>query len=105
MKYMIRDKTAYAYKEIGSGPPPFVFVHGWACDHTFFSPQIDYFRRYHRVIAPDLLGHGAAAHVSEKKGATMKIGFVSMPLSGHLNPMTALGAAMARCNSNQERRS
>jgi zeaxanthin glucosyltransferase len=25
-----------------------------------------------------------------KRGATMKIGFVSMPLSGHLNPMTAL---------------
>jgi zeaxanthin glucosyltransferase len=25
-----------------------------------------------------------------KEGATMKIGFVSMPLSGHLNPMTAL---------------
>jgi len=25
-----------------------------------------------------------------KQGATMKIGFVSMPLSGHLNPMTAL---------------
>jgi zeaxanthin glucosyltransferase len=29
-------------------------------------------------------------YVSEQKGATMKIGFVSMPLSGHLNPMTAL---------------
>jgi UDP:flavonoid glycosyltransferase YjiC (YdhE family) len=28
--------------------------------------------------------------VSKKKGATMKIGFVSMPFSGHLNPMTAL---------------
>jgi len=28
--------------------------------------------------------------VSEKQGATMKIGFVSMPFSGHLNPMTAL---------------
>jgi zeaxanthin glucosyltransferase len=26
----------------------------------------------------------------KKKGAGMKIGFVSMPLSGHLNPMTAL---------------
>jgi MGT family glycosyltransferase len=27
----------------------------------------------------------------EKQGGTMKIGFVSMPISGHLNPMTALG--------------
>jgi MGT family glycosyltransferase len=28
--------------------------------------------------------------VSKKQGEIMKIGFVSMPLSGHLNPMTAL---------------
>jgi MGT family glycosyltransferase len=28
--------------------------------------------------------------VNEKQGVAMKIGFVSMPLSGHLNPMTAL---------------
>jgi zeaxanthin glucosyltransferase len=28
--------------------------------------------------------------VSEKEGARVKIGLVSMPLSGHLNPMTAL---------------
>jgi MGT family glycosyltransferase len=28
--------------------------------------------------------------VKEKQGDTMKLGFVSMPLSGHLNPMTAL---------------
>jgi UDP:flavonoid glycosyltransferase YjiC (YdhE family) len=34
--------------------------------------------------------HEAAAYVSEKQGGTMKIGFVSLPLSGHLNPMTAL---------------
>jgi zeaxanthin glucosyltransferase len=33
----------------------------------------------------------ATSHVSEKeKELIMKIGFVSMPLSGHLNPMTAL---------------
>src|SRR5882724_11974943 len=34
----------------------------------------------------------AVARINPGKslGATMKIGFVSMPLSGHLNPMTAL---------------
>ena len=36
MKHMIRDKIAYAYQEVGSGSPPFVFVYGRACDHTFF---------------------------------------------------------------------
>jgi hypothetical protein len=34
--------------------------------------------------------HDAAAHVNEKQGATMKLGSVSTPLSGHLNPMTTL---------------
>jgi pimeloyl-ACP methyl ester carboxylesterase len=38
----------------------FVFVHGWACDHNFFPPQIDYFSRNHRVIPADLVGHGAS---------------------------------------------
>jgi zeaxanthin glucosyltransferase len=46
-------------------------------------------------INPDLASkhspeHEAVAQLSEKKGETMKIGFVSMPFSGHLYPMTAL---------------
>jgi len=60
VKHMTRDKTAYAYQAVGSGSPPFVFVHGWACDHSFLSPQIDHFSRNHRVIAADLCGHGAS---------------------------------------------
>ena len=32
----------------------------------------------------------AAALCEKQQGETMKIGFVSMPLAGHLNPMTAL---------------
>jgi pimeloyl-ACP methyl ester carboxylesterase len=60
MKNAIRDKTAEAYKEVGPGSPPFVFVYGWACDPSFFAPQIGCFSRYYRVIASDLLGHGAS---------------------------------------------
>ena len=44
--------------EDGAGDPPFVFVPGWCCDHTFFQPQFDHFKSSHRVMAMDLRGCG-----------------------------------------------
>jgi pimeloyl-ACP methyl ester carboxylesterase len=59
MERLTRDGTAFAFEDVGSGSP-LLFVHGWACNHNFFAPQIDHFSRFHRVIAPDLCGHGAS---------------------------------------------
>lgn len=47
-----------AYEEQGSGDPPLLFVHGGACDRSFFAPQAEYFSRNHRVVSLDLRGHG-----------------------------------------------
>lgn len=58
MNQLSRDGVALAYEEAGSGAPPLVFVHGAYCDHTDFAPQIEHFRRDHRVVAVDLRGHG-----------------------------------------------
>ena len=55
-----RDGVGLHYEEIGSGDPPFVFVHGWCCNHTYFAPQIEQFSKSHRVVAIDLRGHGAS---------------------------------------------
>jgi pimeloyl-ACP methyl ester carboxylesterase len=55
-----RDGVRLAYAEAGSGEPPFVFVHGWCCDHTYFAPQVERFSASHRVVAVDLRGHGAS---------------------------------------------
>jgi pimeloyl-ACP methyl ester carboxylesterase len=60
MKRLYRDNVAFAYEDVGSGSQPFLFVHGWTCNHKFFAPQIEYFSRLHRVIAVDLCGHGAS---------------------------------------------
>src|SRR5258708_22015724 len=60
MKRLYRDNVAFAYEDVGSGSQPFLFVHGWTCNHNFFAPQIEYFSRFHRVIAADLCGHGAS---------------------------------------------
>ncbi|MBI1814747.1 MAG: alpha/beta hydrolase [Deltaproteobacteria bacterium] len=55
---LIRDGVSLFFEDSGSGGPPLVFVHGWCCDHTYFAPQVEYFRRTHRVVAVDLRGHG-----------------------------------------------
>ena len=56
----------------GSGPAV-VFIHGWSCSGRFFQRQLPYFARSHRVVIPDLRGHGR----SEKT------------LSGHTLPQYA----------------
>jgi pimeloyl-ACP methyl ester carboxylesterase len=53
-----RDSVRLAYIQAGTGKPPLVFIHGWAGDHTIFTPQFDHFSQTHRSIAVDLRGHG-----------------------------------------------
>jgi pimeloyl-ACP methyl ester carboxylesterase len=61
MPTLDRDGTKLYYEEAGKGGPPFVFVHGWTCDHTFFAPQFDYYSERHRAVAVDLRGHGQSS--------------------------------------------
>ncbi len=52
------DGLSVAYSTRGSGSPALVFVHGWSCDRTYWSEQLETFARHHRVVAVDLGGHG-----------------------------------------------
>jgi pimeloyl-ACP methyl ester carboxylesterase len=45
----------------GSGSPPIVFVHGFACSHTDYAAQVAHFSGRHQTVAVDLRGHGASA--------------------------------------------
>lgn len=47
-------------REAGSGPP-LVLLHGLACHGGFFAEQIAALAARHRVLAPDLPGHGGSA--------------------------------------------
>jgi pimeloyl-ACP methyl ester carboxylesterase len=60
MQEITRDGVRLCYEEAGAGAPPFLFVHGWCCDHTYFAPQFEHFGRDHRAVAVDLRGHGAS---------------------------------------------
>jgi pimeloyl-ACP methyl ester carboxylesterase len=58
VQFVNRDGVILAYEEQGAGSPPMLLVHGWTCDHTYFAPQADHFRKQHRVVSVDLRGHG-----------------------------------------------
>lgn len=51
------------YTDDGAGEV-LLLVHGWTCDSNDYLSQIAYFRSTHRVIAPDLRGHGRSAATS-----------------------------------------
>ena len=51
------DGTTIAYSVRGEGPA-IVFVHGWACDQTYWSAQVDELAEEHTVVTLDLAGHG-----------------------------------------------
>jgi pimeloyl-ACP methyl ester carboxylesterase len=52
------DGVAIAYTVSGSGSPSLVFVHGWMCDQSFWSAQVEEFSRSNTVVTIDLAGHG-----------------------------------------------
>jgi pimeloyl-ACP methyl ester carboxylesterase len=55
---MTRDGVQLYFETQGEGNPAMVFVHGWTCDHTYFSPQVEYYRRTNMTVTLDLRGHG-----------------------------------------------
>ncbi|WP_224242461.1 alpha/beta fold hydrolase [Hyalangium gracile] len=53
-----RDGVRLFHVTEGQGSPPLVFIHGGLGQHAHFAPQLEHFQRRHRVLAPDLRGHG-----------------------------------------------
>lgn len=52
------DGVLISFQTSGEGPISLVFVHGWACDRSYWKDQLEYFAQYQRVVALDLAGHG-----------------------------------------------
>jgi pimeloyl-ACP methyl ester carboxylesterase len=47
-----------SYDDAGAGSPALVFIHGSFANRTHYAPQLEYFSSGHRVVVPDLRGHG-----------------------------------------------
>jgi non-heme chloroperoxidase len=56
-KQVVANGVALDVEDEGTGPP-IVFVHGWSMSGRFFQRQLSGLSRSHRVIVPDLRGHG-----------------------------------------------
>jgi pimeloyl-ACP methyl ester carboxylesterase len=52
------DGVPIHFEVHGSGDPTLVFVHGWACDESYWDAQVQYFSERYRVVTVDLAGHG-----------------------------------------------
>ena len=52
------DGVQISYFEQGSGSPAIVFVHGWSCNHSYWSKQVEHFSQMYKVVTLDLAGHG-----------------------------------------------
>jgi pimeloyl-ACP methyl ester carboxylesterase len=64
MSYITVGDGQLFYTDEGTGGETVLFVHGGTCDSHDWAPQIDPFAARHRVIAPDLRGHGRSTSVS-----------------------------------------
>ena len=66
-----------AYDDAGpAGTSVILFLHAFPLNRSMWKPQLDFFSRTHRCIAPDLRGHGETTYVGEPLGP----GQVSMSL-------------------------
>jgi pimeloyl-ACP methyl ester carboxylesterase len=56
-----RDGVRLAYDAVDGARRALVFIHGWCCDRSYLAPQARHFAAAgHRVLSPDLRGHGAS---------------------------------------------
>ena len=74
------------YTDDGAGGPVLLLVHGWACDSHDWAAQVGPLAARHRVIVPDLRGHG--------RSGTPPRGFAPTDFAADLAALvTALGVA------------
>ena len=62
------DGVTMVYSAAGAGEPALVFIHGGLANRGFWDGELKAFAGRHRVIAPDLVGHGESGANRTKWG-------------------------------------
>jgi pimeloyl-ACP methyl ester carboxylesterase len=62
------DGVEIVYSVAGTGEPALVFIHGGLANRGFYDGQLKAFAARHKVIAPDLAGHGESGAGRTKWG-------------------------------------
>lgn len=98
------DGVRLVYDVRGNGDTALVFIHGWACDRSFWHEQLDHFAQHYRVVSVDLGGHGEsqanrdvwsiAAFGGDVKAIVEQLDLTQVALVGHsMGGMVALECA------------
>ena len=87
------DGVEIAYTVSGQGSPALVFIHGWLCNQTFWSAQVEELSQSNTVITIDLPGHGLSgmdrddwplmAYGADVATVVQHIGLDNVVLIGH----------------------
>ena len=67
-KVVSLDGVLISYQIRGNGEPALVFVHGWCCDKSYWSAQVEKFWKKYKVVTIDLAGHGESGLYRENWG-------------------------------------
>ncbi|WP_247121339.1 alpha/beta fold hydrolase [Kordiimonas marina] len=72
LELALKDGGHMAYQDTGEKPDglTFLLLHGWVTGAAFFDKQIKALGAAHRVIVPDLRGHGASSPLPEDGNLT-----------------------------------
>lgn len=62
---------AICYDDLGVGGPPIIFIHGFPFDKSMWNPQVEFFKKTHRVIAYDLRGFGKSTRGNEEQNISL----------------------------------
>jgi pimeloyl-ACP methyl ester carboxylesterase len=62
------DGVRIVYSAAGAGEPGLVFIHGGLANRSFWDGELEAFAAHHRVVAPDLPGHGESGANRERWG-------------------------------------
>lgn len=93
--YRSDDGVTLHVLDSAAGLRPALFIHGNSCDHTFLGPQIEYFARTRRVVAPDLRGHGQSdTPMGEYSFARLADDLAGVCQALGLPPVVAVGHSM-----------
>ncbi|MCU4175515.1 alpha/beta fold hydrolase [Carboxylicivirga sp. N1Y90] len=87
------DGVKICYTEYGQGEELIVLIHGWSCDKSYWSKQVDYFKQEYHVVTIDLGGHGKSglnrdnwtmsAYGDDINSVLKKMDFQKAYLAGH----------------------
>ena len=83
LRFLTLNGNRVAYREEGTGDETLLLIHGIAGSSSAWEPLMSYLTTSYRVLAPDLLGHGA----SDKPRADYSLGAFAVWLRDFLDKL------------------